>query len=223
MPDKIKNLLELAPDERANLMISLLSKGISGKVLDVMKSIPREYFISSEHFAEAYHDKPLPIDNGQTISQPYTVGFMTDLLEVKPSDKILEIGTGSGYQALILFKLGAKVYSVERIQELFDRSVRTFFDFGCNGIHSILGDGSLGAPEYAPFDKIIVTAASPKVPQELKNQLSTGGIMVIPVGSRESQTMLKIKKINDSYFEKTEYSNFRFVPLIGSSGWNTNE
>jgi protein-L-isoaspartate(D-aspartate) O-methyltransferase len=215
---RIEILLNLNSTRRNELLISLSRQGISDKILRILNKIPREYFIDKEYFNESYHDKPLPIGNGQTISQPYTVCFMTELLEIENDSKVLEIGTGSGYQTLILKMLGCDVYTIERIEQLYLKSITTFKDFNVQ-INCVHKDGSVGLEEFAPFDRIIVTAAAPEIPETLKNQLSINGIMVIPVGEKDIQTMLKIKRIDNNNYQITEHSTFRFVPLIGKSGW----
>ena len=216
---RIKILLELNSAGRNSLLSELSKKGISAATLDAMKLVPREYFISEDLYNHAYDDMALPIDDNQTISQPLTVALMTDLLEIKPGDKVLEVGTGSGYQAIILSYLGAVVYSIERIENLQNSAKTAFEDFGINVI-SFLGDGSAGLPEFAPFERIIVTAGSPHTPLELKEQLDIGGIMVIPVGDKNYQTMTKIIKTGKNKFKVTEHDSFRFVPLICSSAWD---
>ncbi len=202
-----------------NLIDELREMGIANeRVLQAIANVPREKFIPPELQHRAYENVPLPIGSGQTISQPYTVAFMTELLNVQPGDKILEIGTGSGYQAAVLAELGAIVYSVERTLDIYNRTLNLLDNFNYKIIMKY-GDGTIGWNEYAPYDKIIVTAGSPQIPEALKKQLKTGGRMVIPVGNRASQKMKFLIKNSDDDFEIKEYPNFRFVPLIGKNGW----
>lgn len=200
---------------RRKLAASLKEKGITDeRVLSAIEKIPRHFFLDSSFTEIAYQDKPFPIGLGQTISQPFTVAFQTELLEVQKDDKILEIGTGSGYQACVLYELGAKVFSVERHRPLFQKAKYQLEQMGYFP-KFFYGDGYKGLPAYAPFDKILVTAGAPEIPEALLQQLKTGGMMVIPVDSGPSQIMTRIKKLNDTDFEKKEYGNFRFVPMIG--------
>jgi protein-L-isoaspartate(D-aspartate) O-methyltransferase len=167
----------------------------------------------------AYQDKAFPIGEGQTISQPYTVAFQTEKLEIKPGDKILEIGTGSGYQACILIEMGAKVYTIEYNRTLFERTKQFLPQLGYSP-YFFHGDGSKGLPAKAPFNKIIVTAGAPVVPAALTDQLADGGILIIPVGDRDSQKMLRIRK-KDGKLTKEEFNDFAFVPLLGEQGWKS--
>lgn len=208
-------------EQRRLLIDSLRRKGnLSDKVLDIMSNLPRELFINPALSSRAYEDNALPIAANQTISQPYTVAFMTSLLEVRKDDKILEIGTGSGYQACILNMLGARVFTVERIPELYEASLQIFKSLNMN-INSRLADGTLGWREFAPFDGIMVTAAAPKVPKQMAEQLSVGGRMVVPVGDKISQEMVLVIKISDIEFEEKRIDRFKFVPLIGKEGWRS--
>jgi len=215
----ISELLELNSDKRKILLNSLRNRGISSRTLDAMNKIPREYFLNPNLFDVAYEDRALPIGNQQTISQPLTVGLMTDLLDLNKGDKVLEIGTGSGYQALILNQLGAEVYTIERIPELYTKAISTFKEFGV-AINCSLGDGTLGLLGLTEFAGIIVTAGAPFIPEELKSQLSIGGIMVIPVGDKRGQVMTKVVRTSETDFLITEHDNYRFVPLIGKAGWD---
>lgn len=200
-----------------NLLVKQLEeKGITDKnVLDAIAKIPRHLFLDSSFENFAYQDKAFPIGADQTISQPYTVAFQTELLQVKREHKILEIGTGSGYQTAVLCLLGAKVYSVERQNELFKKTKNLLSKLSINVIPKLLsfGDGYKGLPDYAPFDSIIVTAGAPSIPQALMSQLKIGGRLVIPVGETEQIMTLLIRK-NETQFEKTEYGDFKFVPLL---------
>ncbi len=199
---------------RNKLADVLIKKGITDKkVLDAIRSIPRHLFIDSSFEGHAYQDKAFPIGAEQTISQPYTVAFQTELLEVTSGHKILEIGTGSGYQTAVLLKMNAKVYTIER-QLLLFKKTKIFFDkMGYRPKKTIFGDGYKGLPEQAPFDGIIVTAGAPEVPKALLSQLSIGGRLVIPVGVDEQIMTLFIRN-SEKEFEKKEFGSFRFVPLL---------
>jgi protein-L-isoaspartate(D-aspartate) O-methyltransferase len=203
---------------RNKLVKILQKKGISdARVLDAIAKVPRHVFFDNALLEHAYQDKAFPIGEGQTISQPYTVAFQSEKLEIKPGDKVLEIGTGSGYQACVLLELGAKVYTIEYNEKLFTRTKGFLPKMGYNP-YFFLGDGSKGLPAKAPYDKIIVTAGAPVVPTALTDQLNDGGILVIPVGDRDKQVMLRITKKNGKLFTE-EYENFAFVPLLGKEGW----
>jgi protein-L-isoaspartate(D-aspartate) O-methyltransferase len=199
----------------------LLPRGITDQaVLDAMRQTPRHLFIQGALNAQAYGDFPLPIGNGQTISQPYVVALMTQLLELKGHEKILEIGTGCGYQSAILAALCDKVYTVERIKPLLAKTRRTFDQLHLFNIVSKIDDGTEGWPEHGPFDAIMVTAAGPKVPQPLIDQLADPGIMVLPVGeNNEEQTLTMVRK-QDGEVTITAIENVRFVKLVGTHGWN---
>lgn len=198
-----------------NQLVSVLEKkGITDKnVLEAIKKIPRHLFLESSFEGYAYQDKAFDIGAGQTISHPYTVAFQSQLLEVKKEHKILEIGTGSGYQTAVLCALGAKVYSVERQNELFKKTSVLFPKLGIRPKHLSFGDGYKGLPSYAPFDSIIVTAGAPFIPQPLMAQLKIGGRLVIPLGEKVQIMTLLIRK-NETQFEKHEFGEFRFVPLL---------
>ncbi len=199
---------------RNKLVETLVQKGITDKrVLEAIRKIPRHLFLNSSFEDFAYQDKAFPIAAGQTISQPYTVAFQTQALEIKPGDKILEIGTGSGYQTAVLFHMGAKVYSVERQNELFKVTSVLLPKLGIRPKHLSFGDGYKGLPNHAPFDGIIVTAGAPEIPKALMAQLKIGGRLVIPVGVDTQEMILLIRK-SETQFEKHELGAFRFVPLI---------
>jgi len=201
---------------RKKLIDSLREKGISDeKVLQAMERVPRHLFLDSSFLEFAYQDKAFPIGSGQTISQPYTVAFQTQLLHVVPGDKILEIGTGSGYQSCVLIELGAKVYTIERQKKLYEKTRELLPYIGYNP-KMFYGDGYKGLPSFSPFDKIIITAAAPEIPQELLKQLKTGGILIIPMGPVDVQTMYTIEKISNADLKMTEHKQFRFVPMLGN-------
>ena len=199
---------------RQQLVNTLISKGITSEtVLKAIDTIPRHLFMDSSFLDHAYQDKAFPIGADQTISQPYTVAFQTELMQVKKGDKVLEIGTGSGYQTAVLCLLGAKVYSIERQQELFKITSRFLPKLGYRAKSLIFGDGYKGMKEEAPFNSIIVTAGAPFVPNPLLAQLAIGGRLVIPVGENVQIMTLFVRK-GQKDFEKTEFGEFRFVPLL---------
>lgn len=199
---------------RQQLVDTLIEKGIKDKaVLNAIGKIPRHLFMDSGFIDHAYVDKAFPIAADQTISQPYTVAFQSELLQIKPGDKVLEIGTGSGYQCAVLIDLGAKVYSIERQQELFKKTSKFLPKIGYRAKKLIFGDGYKGLPEEAPFKSIIVTAGAPFVPTSLLSQLEIGGRLVIPVGD-DVQTMTLFIRKGPKEFEKHEFGEFRFVPML---------
>lgn len=205
--------------KRRALVAELREKGIkSEKVLEAINTLPRHFFFDTALISHAYEDKAFPIGEGQTISQPYTVAFQTELLDVKSGDKILEIGTGSGYQGSILHLMGAEVYTIEYQKKLFEGTQRFLKRLGI-AMHLFYGDGTGGLPQFAPYDKIIVTAGAPVVPEALINQLKIGGILVIPVGDRKRQAMVKITKRTSKAIDRQEFDGFAFVPLLGKEGW----
>ena len=204
---------------RKKLAEIVAKKGIKNAgILKAIESIPRHLFIPDNALHKyAYEDKPFPIGSGQTISQPYTVAFQTELLDLKPREKVLEIGTGSGYQTAVLLEMGVKVFSIERQKALFDRTKELLPQLGYN-TKLFYGDGYAGLPTYAPFDKIIVTAGAPYLPEDLLVQLKIGGILVIPVDEGDAQRMKKITKLTKNKFETQDLGLFRFVPLLKEKG-----
>jgi len=203
---------------RQKLTKKLAEKGIKDeRVLSAINKVPRHVFFENALQDHAYQDKAFPIGEGQTISQPYTVAFQTEKLEIKQGDKVLEIGTGSGYQACILLEMGANVYTIEYNRKLYEMT-RTFLPQLGYKPYFFFGDGSKGLPAKAPYNKIIVTAGAPVVPTALTDQLAENGILIIPVGDREKQVMLRIRK-KDGKLIKEEFANFAFVPLLGEGGW----
>ena len=206
---------------RRQLINSIEEKGIlDGAVLAALNEIPRHLFMDSSFLEFAYEDKPFPIGSGQTISQPYTVAFQTELLEVKKGDKILEVGTGSGYQACVLIEMGAKVYTIERQRSLFMKTKQLLSELDYRPKKMVYGDGYKGLPTYAPFDKVIVTAGAPFVPDALLDQLKPGGLLVIPVGT-DVQVMKRIIKTGDKNYKEEEHGLFQFVPLLGDKANGT--
>ncbi len=204
---------------RNSLVKHLANKGIYDlSVLNSIGTVPRHFFFEKIFIEHAYEDKAFPIGEGQTISQPYTVAFQTQTLEVKKGDKILEIGTGSGYQCCVLLQLGAEVVTIETQKILYEKTKNFLPKIGYQATF-LLGDGTLGAHAYAPFDKIIVTAGAPTIPDSLIDQLKIGGVLVIPVGDDKVQKMIKLTRIDDKLIEKEELGIFSFVPLIGENGW----
>lgn len=199
---------------RRKLVNEIRKKGIlDEEILEAIYQVPRHQFLDSGFLKYAYEDKPFPIGSGQTISQPYTVAFQTELLNVKPGVKVLEIGTGSGYQACVLAALGVQVYSIERQKKLYEKT-RSFLAGMGFKINLFYGDGYLGLPAHAPFDGILITAAAPEIPECLFNQLKTGGILVSPVGRGDIQTMYRYIKSESGIITKERFGNFRFVPML---------
>jgi len=205
--------------ERKELVEILRSKGISNqKVLDAFLKVERHLFVPDIMKQHAYKDVALPIGLGQTISQPYTVAYMTQEVDPQPKQKILEIGTGSGYQAAILYEMGARVFSIERHNDLYNSAMKMFDKLNLK-IAARCSDGTIGWEEFSPYDGIIVTAGGPTVPINLKKQLAIGGRLVIPVGDKQVQTLQIITKISEDDFRTNEVPYFAFVPLIGKEGW----
>jgi len=200
---------------RKKLVETIRGKGVKDEnVLVAIEKVPRHFFMDSSFLDFAYEDKAFPIDAGQTISQPYTVGRMTELLQLKKGDKVLEVGTGSGYQACVLSACGVKVYTIERQKTLYDKTKLFLPSIGFGTIKQFYGDGYKGLPTFGPFDKIIVTCGAPYIPDALVNQLKVGGIMVIPVGEGEVQIMQTVIRLTELDKEITSHGNFRFVPML---------
>lgn len=201
---------------RKKLVDIIKSKGITDdRVLNAVSNVPRHYFLDSAFDELAYEDRAFPIGEGQTISQPYTVAYQSQLLEVKPFIKVLEIGTGSAYQAVVLAEMGAQVYTIERQKKLFDHNKGFDFLKKYRSIKFFYGDGYEGLPTYGPFDRVLITAAAPEIPQKLIDQLKPGGIMVIPVGTGEVQRMMRITKLDNGALKEEVFDNFSFVPMLG--------
>jgi protein-L-isoaspartate(D-aspartate) O-methyltransferase len=200
---------------RQGLIQILKNKGITdSRILDAFWNIPRHYFIAKEFAHMAYKDIAFPIDAEQTISQPYTVAIQTHLLSIKENDKVLEIGTGSGYQACVLAFMGAKVYTIERQEKLFHKTHKFLSAIGYERIRTLYGDGYEGNKRFAPYDKIIITAGADKLPVKLIQQLKIGGIMVIPLGDGDVKKMIRITKVSETKLQREEFGNFSFVPFL---------
>jgi len=189
------------------------------RVLEAMRRVPRDRFVPASHRADAWADRPVPIGHGQTISQPYMVALMSEALGLRGSERVLEVGTGSGYQAAVLGELAAEVFSVERIAELGERAARTLAELGCVNVIVLIGDGCAGLPAHAPFDAILVAAAAPDVPAALRDQLADGGILVVPVGESAAVQVLTTVRRTGSRFALEEGTGCRFVPLIGKGAF----
>jgi len=200
---------------RKKLVQGIQTKGITDdRVLDAMLAVPRHFFLESAFGEKAYEDKAFPIGEGQTISQPYTVAYQSQLLEVKPFMKVLEIGTGSAYQAVVLAEMGVQVFTIERQKKLFESNKEFDFLKKYKSIKFFYGDGYLGLPTYAPFDRVIITAAAPEIPQKLIGQLKPGGMMVIPLGAGDLQQMMRITKLENGSLKEEVFDYFSFVPMI---------
>ncbi|HMK26804.1 MAG TPA: protein-L-isoaspartate(D-aspartate) O-methyltransferase [Chitinophagaceae bacterium] len=200
---------------RKKLVQGIHAKGITDdRVLDAILEVPRHFFLESAFDEKAYEDRAFPIGEGQTISQPYTVAYQSQLLEVQPFMKVLEIGTGSAYQAVVLAEMGAQVYTIERQKKLYDANKKFEFLKKYSSIKFFYGDGYEGLPTYAPFDRVIITAAAPEIPQKLIEQLKPGGMMVIPVGIGHIQRMMRITKLENGALKEEVFDHFSFVPMI---------
>lgn len=203
-----------AKGKRKKLVDELREKGITDEeVLRAINAVPRHIFMDPAFLIHAYTDKAFPITSGQTISQPYTVAVQTSLLQVKKRDKVLEIGTGSGYQAAILAEMGVKVYTIERFRDLYIKAQRTLTSIGYSA-HFFYGDGYEGKKQYGPFDGILITAAAPEIPNALLQQLKTGGRLVVPVGKTDFQVMTVVTRTGPDSFEYSSHGNFAFVPML---------
>jgi protein-L-isoaspartate(D-aspartate) O-methyltransferase len=201
---------------RKKLVDTIIAKGITDeKVLGAINRVPRHFFLDSAFDEAAYEDKAFPIGEGQTISQPYTVAYQSQLLELKPFMKVLEIGTGSAYQAVVLAELGAQVYTIERQKKLFEANKEFKFLKKYLSIKFFYGDGYEGLPTYGPFDRVIITAAAPDIPQKLIAQLKPGGMMVIPLGAGDVQQMMRITKLDSGALKEEVFEHFSFVPMLG--------
>lgn len=200
---------------RKKLVQLVNSKGINDdRVLDAILEVPRHFFLDSAFDEKAYEDKAFPIGEGQTISQPYTVAYQSQLLEVQPFMKVLEIGTGSAYQAVVLAEMGAQVYTIERQKKLYDSNREFSFLKKYSSIKFFYGDGYQGLPTYAPFDRVIITAAAPEIPPKLIDQLKPGGMMVIPLGSGDMQQMMRVTKLENGALKEEVFDHFSFVPML---------
>lgn len=200
---------------RKKLVDEVRGKGITDeRVLDALNTVPRHFFLDSAFDQQAYEDKAFPIGSGQTISQPYTVAYQTQLLQCRPFDKVLEIGTGSGYQCAVLASLGAQVFTIERQKQLFDANKEFRYLHSFPNIKFFYGDGFEGLPTFAPFDRVIVTAAAPFIPEKLIDQMKIGGMMVIPVNEGSLQRMLRITRLSPADTREEKYDQFSFVPML---------
>ncbi len=219
----MSNLNSNGPDQRRELLVKeqLESRGITDPlVLDAMRSVHRELFVPAEFRDQAYEDRPLPIGHGQTISQPFIVAYMIEALRLKGGERILEVGAGAGYAAAVASKIAREVFAIERIGELAEIAKRNLAEAGCENVYVKHGDGTLGWPEKAPFDAILVSAGAPEVPQELVGQLGVGGRLVVPVGSNpRSQDLLRVTRTTATSTDQEDLGEVRFVPLIGEAGW----
>ncbi|MGY3087197.1 protein-L-isoaspartate(D-aspartate) O-methyltransferase [Hymenobacter sp. UYAg731] len=191
------------------------------RVLQALATVPRHLFFAPAFEAHAYQDKAFPIGEGQTISQPYTVAYQTQLLNLQPTDRVLEVGTGSGYQCAVLLQLTPHVHSIEFNEVLFARTRQLLAALGAGGAGLHCGDGSVGLPDQAPFDAILVTAGAPGLPPALLRQLRVGGRLVIPVGDSQTQRMVRVTREGAEAFVREEFEDFRFVPLLGAGGWRS--
>lgn len=205
---------------RRKLIKILRDKGINDEaVLEAINRVPRHIFLDNAFLEHAYQDKAFPIGDGQTISQPYTVASQTSLLKLEPGMKVLEIGTGSGYQCSVLLEMGVNVFTIEYHKSLFEKAKQMLQSLGYKA-QFFCGDGSEGLPRFGPYDRILATAGAPYVPQKLLEQLKVGGILVIPVGDQKTQKMLRLTKVSEKEIIQEECGDFRFVPLVGKDGWN---
>ena len=216
-------MTDYSSERERMVQYQIAARGVrSEKVLNAMRKVPRERFIPLEQSIFAYDDGPLPIGDGQTISQPYIVAYMTEALSLDGGEKVLEIGTGSGYAAAILAEIAAEVYTIERLEGLATMARKVLDDLGYVNAHVQHGDGTLGWPEHAPFDAIVVTAGGPDVPDTLKRQLRIGGRLVMPIGKTTwYQELVRVTRVAEAEFETEDLAPVRFVPLIGEEGWDS--
>lgn len=215
------NKQDFAKQRGAMVSHQIAGRGVrSPLVLDAMRSVPREAFLPVNQGDFAYEDAPLPIAEGQTISQPYIVALMTEALALQGGEKVLEIGTGSGYAAAVLSRIASSVYTVERIEQLAAKAAATLAALGYRNVHVLHADGTLGWPDHAPYDAIVVAAGGPAVPQALKAQLKIGGRLVIPVGpDRQLQELVRVTRLSANEYKTEAIADVRFVPLVGAQGW----
>jgi protein-L-isoaspartate(D-aspartate) O-methyltransferase len=215
--------MDLDNERNAMVRAQLMRRGITdSRVLDAMATVPRHLFVPPEVRAEAYGDRALPISDGQTISQPYIVALMAQALSLRPDDRVLEIGAGSGYAAAVLSQLAGEVYTIERWPALAENAERCLHNLGYMNVHVFHGDGTTGLPAYAPFDAVVVSAAAPWVPRPLREQLGEGGRLVIPVGGRHEQILLRLTRTNHRTHTE-RLGEVRFVPLVGEHAWEPTE
>ena len=214
----------ISPEDLAERRARMVAEQLRGRgirderVLAAMGKVPRERFIAPEYVREAYADGPIPIGEGQTVSQPYMVAAMVEALEVKPSDRVLEVGTGTGYEAAVLAELASEVWTIERHAELADKARHVLQELGYGNVHVVHGDGSLGLPQHAPFDKIVVAAGAPQMPPSLIAQLAEGGVLAVPVGNRFDQ-QLQVARKAGGQMVISHHVLCCFVPLVGAEGW----
>lgn len=214
-------MVEYSKSRKRMVNKQIARRGVRSQVvLDAMRKVPRERFLPKYARLFAYDDSPLPIGKGQTISQPYIVAYMIEALALEGGEKVLDIGTGSGYAAAVLAEIAAEVYTIERVEALADMARAVLEDLGYVNVHVQHGDGTLGWPEHAPFDGIVVAAAGPEVPETLKQQLKVGGRLVIPIGrSKTFQELVRVTRVADDEFDIEYLAPVRFVPLVGEEGW----
>ena len=219
-----------APDNMEQQRLRMVAKQLENRgirdrgVLDAMRQVPRERFVAERYEEFAYDDGPLPIPEGQTISQPYVVALMIQALRLTPDDHVLEVGTGSGYAAAVISRIVSEVYTVERFELLGDFARQNLTGAGYDNVHVLVGDGTLGWLKYAPYNAIIIAAGGPGVPDALKTQLVVGGRLVIPVGSEQrAQRLVRVTRLGDDQYDEETFGHVRFVPLIGKQGWDKEE
>jgi protein-L-isoaspartate(D-aspartate) O-methyltransferase len=216
-------LRELTKKRHEMVAQQIAARGVRNPlVLHAMRTVPREAFVAESQQELAYNDNPLPIADGQTISQPYIVAFMTEALELQGGEKVLEIGTGSGYAAAVLAEIASEVYTVERLESLANRATQKLQELNYRNVQVLVADGTRGWPEHAPYDAIVVAAGGPSIPESLKAQLKIGGRLVIPIGKSETnQELIRVTRLSATTYKAEEIAAVRFVPLIGAEGWST--